>query len=152
MFSGQATENLAAGPLLGWLDAYFLQALQLAEAQSFVVEVPLLSTVKAALAHLAGAGTKHDFARGLAHGFGANMTSAGQQQLAAGLGRLTGEADLLRPVLDNPLALLRSEYTALTLLLQYVFTLLSSRQHLPDPWSLSSPYLSGHKRITCADG
>lgn len=117
LFSGQATEVFAAGPLQGWLDAYFLQALQLAQAQSFAVEVPLLITVKAALAHLAGAGTKHDFARGLAHGFGANMTSAGQQQLAAGLGRLTGEADLLRPVLDNPLSLLRSVYPERKLLL-----------------------------------
>ena len=94
-----------------------MQALQLAQAESFAVEVHLLSTVKAALAHLAGAGTKHEFACGLAHGFGANMTSAGQQKLAAGLGRLTGEADLLRPVLDNPLSLLRSVYSVLTLLL-----------------------------------
>ena len=129
-----------------------MPALQLAQAQSFAVEVPLLSTVKGALAHLAGAGTKHDFACALAHGFGANMTSAGQQQLAAGLGRLTGEADLLRPVLDNPLSLLRSVYPVPTLLL------LSKYLHLhladtifPDPWGPGSASCSIHKCVSCAD-
>lgn len=101
-----------AGQLKGWLDAHFLQALQLAQMQTFAVEVPLLSTVKAALAHLAGAGTKRDFACRLAYGLGANLTSEGQSKLAVGLSRLLGEADILYPVSVDPLSLIRSAYNS----------------------------------------
>ena len=99
---------MAAGQLQGWLSAFFLQALQLAQTQGFAVDVPLLSTVKAALANLAGATTKHEFASRLAYGLGANMSSEGQQKLAAGLSRLLGEANLLDAGVADPLSMLRS--------------------------------------------
>ena len=106
-----------AGQLQGWLGKYFLQALQLAQDQGFAVEVPLLSTVKAALAHLARAGTKRDFARCLLYGLGANMTSEGQQKLAAGLCKLFGEANLLQPGLEDHLLLLRSANSIVALVM-----------------------------------
>lgn len=90
-----------------WLNAFFLQALQLAQGQGFAVEVPLHSTVKTALANLAGAGTKSEFASRLAYGLGANMSSEGQQKLAAGLSKLLGEANLLGPAVADPLSVLR---------------------------------------------
>lgn len=108
----------AAGQLQGWLDTYFLQALQLAQDQGFAVEVPLLSTVKAALTHLARAGTKRDFACCLVYGLGANMTSEGQQKLAAGLCKLFGEANLLQSGTEDPLLLLRSADSVVALLVR----------------------------------
>lgn len=70
--------------------------------------MPVVSVVRNALSHLVGLGTKHDLACGLFHGLGANLDEAGRHKLAAEIGRLTGEPNVLvSAAAADPSALLR---------------------------------------------
>ncbi|KAL3130926.1 hypothetical protein ABBQ38_000251 [Trebouxia sp. C0009 RCD-2024] len=98
------------GLLQQWLQSAFLPALEYAQSQSQAVDMPVVSVVRNALSHLVGLGTKHDLACGLFHGLGANLDEAGRHKLAAEIGRLTGEPNVLvSAAAADPSALLRGE-------------------------------------------
>lgn len=67
-----------------------------------------MGVVHSALSHLVGVGTKRDFACGLVRGLGANVAEAGRQGLAAEVGKLMSEPDVLMgSSMADPAALLR---------------------------------------------
>lgn len=93
-----------------WLQTAFLPALKVVQSHGQVVDAPLVSLVRNALSHLVGLGTKHDLARGLFHGLGANLDEAGRYKLAAEIGRVTGEPNVLsNNRATDPSALLRCQ-------------------------------------------
>lgn len=102
--------HVPAGLLQQWLQSAFLPALKVAQSHGQVVDTPLVSLVRNALSHLVGLGSKHDLACGLFHGLGANLDEAGRQKLAAEIGRLTGEPNVLSSAgAIDPSAVLRSQ-------------------------------------------
>ena len=82
------------------MDDYFRKALTWAQSRASAVETPHLGLVQNALTHLHGAVSKRDFACALARGFGANMVPEHREELAAEVGRWTGESSLLVPAMD----------------------------------------------------
>ena len=90
-----STKHFFAGLLQQWLQSAFLPALKVAQSHGQVMDTPLVSLVRNALSHLVGLGTKHDLAWGLFHGLGANLDKAGRHKLAAEIGRVTGEPNVL---------------------------------------------------------
>ena len=90
----------SAGPFKNWMDDYFRKALTWAQSRASAVDTSQLGLVQNALTHLHGAVSKRNFACGLARGFGANMAPEHREELAAEVGRWTGEASLLVPAMD----------------------------------------------------
>ena len=91
-----------------WLQSAFLPALKVVQSHGPIVDTPVVSLVRSALSHLVGLGTKHDLARGLFHGLGANLDEAGRHKLAAEIGRVTGEPNVRSSTgATDPSALLR---------------------------------------------
>ena len=100
--------HFPAGMLQQWLQSAFLPALKVVQSHGQVVDTPLVSLVRNALSHLVGLGTKHDLAHGLFHGLGANLDEAGRHKLAAEIGRVTGEPNVLSSTgATDPSALFR---------------------------------------------
>ena len=99
---------VAAGQLQQWLHQAFRPALQFVQTCGLAVDTPLVGVVHSALSHLVGVGTKRDFACGLVRGLGANVAEAGRQGLAAEVGKLMSEPDVLMgSSMADPAALLR---------------------------------------------
>ena len=90
----------SAGPFKNWMEDYFRKALAWAQSRASAVETSQLGLVQNALTHLHGAVSKRNFACALARGFGANMAPEHREELAAEVGRWTGEASLLVPAMD----------------------------------------------------
>lgn len=102
--------HFPAGLLQQWLQSAFLPALKVVQSHGQVVDTPLVSLVRNALSHLVGVGSKRDLACGLFHGLGANLDEAGQHKLAAEIGRLTGQPNVLSSTgATDPSAVLRSQ-------------------------------------------
>lgn len=100
--------HLAAGQLQQWLQQAFRPALHFVQTCGLAVDTPLVGVVHSALSHLAGVGTKRDFACGLFRGLGANVAEAGRQGLAAEVGKLMSEPNVLMgSSVADPAALLR---------------------------------------------
>lgn len=106
----QPLKHVPAGLLQQWLQSAFLPALKMVQSHGQVVDTPLVTLVRIALSHLVGLGSKHDLACGLFHGLGANLDEAGRHMLAAEIGRLTGEPNVLSSAgVTDPSAVLRSQ-------------------------------------------
>lgn len=84
-----------AGQLQQWLQSAFLPAMEYIQTLTQAVQTPFVTSVRNALSHLTGIGTRCEFACGLFHGLGANLDEVGRQGLAQEISRLTGEPNVL---------------------------------------------------------
>ncbi|XP_057314672.1 cytoplasmic dynein 2 heavy chain 1-like isoform X2 [Hydractinia symbiolongicarpus] len=87
--------------LTGWIDDYFMKALDFVIKQNdFVVETTLVGAVLSGLSHLKGVAVKAEFACALLRGLGANLNEESKLAYAKELFRWVGESlpDASRPL------------------------------------------------------